>query len=58
MAKKISKKVCKKSCKKNCSTKSDEQKKCNDSLPMLDSVVIESKPVSIWSRIKKLFGYE
>ena len=57
MAKKVTKKVTKKVCKKNCSTKCDAQKKCNNSLPTLDSVVVENQSVSLWSRIKKLFGY-
>jgi hypothetical protein len=57
------KKPCaKKSCGKSCKNKSypsnkDTLKKCNDSLPNLDSVVIEKEPESLWSRIKKLFGY-
>lgn len=47
--------------KKNCMTKKDAQKKCNNTLPTLDSQVVEikqSKTDYFYGLIKKAFGYE
>jgi len=54
--KSTSKKSCKKNCsKKSCETKESAQKRCNNSLPELETVEVVSQP-SLWSRVKSLFG--